>query len=50
MYVSVNDIANATSYNWKGEPNPTPASLPLYMIPVGPPRNKPALAGFTPQQ
>gem|GEM_PF-7066830 len=50
MYFSVNDAAHATSTNYLGEPNPLPASLPLYLIPNGPPGHKPAAAGFTSQQ
>jgi hypothetical protein len=48
MYVSLNNAAQATSYNYKGEPDPIPASLPLYLIPEGPPGHKPAAIGFTP--
>jgi hypothetical protein len=48
MYVSLNDAALATSYNYKGEPNPIPASLPLYLIPDGPPGHKPKPTGFAP--
>lgn len=40
-YFSLNSAANATSKNWLGEPNPLPTSTPMYLIPEGPPGNKP---------
>jgi hypothetical protein len=39
-YFSVNSVAGATSSNWTGEPNPLPTSLPMYLIPEGPPGRK----------
>jgi hypothetical protein len=49
MYFSLNDAAHATSKNYTGEPNPLPASLPLYLVPNGPPGHKPSPKPFTPQ-
>ena len=48
MYVSLNSATQAKSYNYKGEPNPIPASLPLYLIPEGPPGQKPLPIQFEP--
>jgi hypothetical protein len=47
-YFSLNNAANATSTNWRGEPNPLPASTPMYLIPEGPPGNKKPPAAFLP--
>ena len=49
MYFSLHDAASGTSSNYTGEPNPLPASLPLYLVPNGPAGNKPQPLGFTPQ-
>jgi IPT/TIG domain/Bacterial Ig-like domain (group 2)/Galactose oxidase, central domain len=48
MYFSTHDIATATSSNYLGEPDPLPASLPLYLVPPGPPGHKPGPKLFTP--
>ena len=49
MYFSLKDSAHATSSNYLGEPNPLPASLPLYLVPNGTPGKKPNPQSFTPQ-
>jgi hypothetical protein len=49
VYFSVHDAAHATSSNYTGEPNPLPASLPLYLVPNGLPGHKPAPMPFTPR-
>jgi hypothetical protein len=49
MYFSTSDAAHATSSNYTGEPNPLPASLPLYLVPNGHPGRKPSPNAFTPQ-
>lgn len=48
MYFSINDAAHATTRVPSQEPNPLPATPPLYMIPEGPPGNKPAPLPFCP--
>jgi hypothetical protein len=49
MYFSLNSAQTATSRNYLGEPDPLPASFPLYLIPVGPPGNKPLTQPFVSQ-
>jgi hypothetical protein len=48
-YFSLKNVTNATSSNWAGEPNPLPESVPMYLIPEGPPGRKPAPTPFKPQ-
>jgi hypothetical protein len=45
MYFSQQDRDNDQHYDGSTSPNP-PASLPMYMVPVGPPGHKPALTAF----
>jgi hypothetical protein len=48
LYFSLNDAAHATSSNFKGEPDPVPTVLPLYLIPNGTPGSKPDPTLFFP--
>jgi hypothetical protein len=45
-YFSLNNAANATSTDWRGEPNPLPTSTPMYLIPEGAPAKKKAPTPF----
>lgn len=48
MYFSIRDIGSATSKNYLGERDPLPASLPLYLVPIGPAGHKPPATLFSP--
>ena len=45
MYFSQQDRDNDQHYDGSTSPNP-PATLPIYLVPVGPPGHKPTLAAF----
>jgi hypothetical protein len=45
-YFSLHNAATASSSNYKGEPDPLPQSLPMYLIPEGAPGNKKAPTAF----
>ena len=45
-YFSLNNAANATSTDWRGEPNPLSTSTPMYLIPEGPAKKKKVPAPF----
>lgn len=52
VYFSQQGIADdpwVTGTDFKGNPRTIPESLPIYMVPVGTPHNKPNPKGFTPQ-
>jgi hypothetical protein len=47
-YLSLKDAGSATSSNWTGEPKILPTSLPMYLIPDGPPGHKKPPTPFCP--